>query len=352
MTTDRPAATLASKTAAGARAAFTLIELLVVIVIIGIIIAIVLPALGGARKAARTVATKAMLTDISNAASAFQNDNKRAPGYFSAREMGSTENAARGLSGMQNAMLDLAGAPSGTVAIGPTAASTLDIDPDLMGIPGQDGGGKAYWLPEKKLFKPQNTIGQQVGLPEHQNLPSVIDHFGNPILAWSKDDTAVGQITSAAQFAAAASPTGNNQPSRFYWNVNAAFLQATALGTRSTNQATGSLLGTNTNASQNLMGILGSPSYPYTSPAGLVIAASAARAPFIVHSAGADNLYMGNSDRGAKQFAGGIIDYRLNIVPDPNQVRSATNQYTDKEGKPTNIDIMALFDDVFAYGGN
>lgn len=360
MTTQRAAQTMATKAGAGTRAAFTLIELLVVIVIIGIIIAIVLPALGGVRRAARSAATKVMLTDITNAASTFQNDQKRAPGYFTAREMGSAENQTRGFSNMQNVMLDLAGAPivqSGGISVGPMndPLRQIQIDPDLIGVPGQDGGSKAYWLPEKKFFKAQDSSGQQIGVGEHTTLPSVVDHFGNPLLAWTIDDTAAGKIITAAQFGALTSPAAaNGQASRFYWASNAAFLTATALGPRSTDQTQGSLLANTNNAiaSENLMGMLGNPSYPYVDSAGIVQAAASARAPLTVQSAGADGFYLGVKDRGAKQFAGGFADYRVNIVPTPGQARSASNQYTDKDGKPSNIDVLALFDDIFAHGGN
>jgi hypothetical protein len=48
----------------------------------------------------------------------------------------------------------------------------------------------------------------------------------------------------------------------------------------------------------------------------------------------------------------GFIDYRMNFVPDPTQQQSATNQYQDANGRPTNFDILGPFDDLFSTAGN
>jgi prepilin-type N-terminal cleavage/methylation domain-containing protein len=355
MTTERASGSLARRTGA-ARSAFTLIELLVVIIIIGIIISIVLPALSGARRAARTVATRAMLTDITNAASSFGNDHQgKMPGYFNAREMGHADNATRGFPEMTNAMLDLAGMPgTGATNIGPTNANTLGVDPSLFGV-ADPNGGKQYWVPDGKFLALQNETGQQVAAPENLLLPSVVDHFRNPILAWRADETLIGQITTVDQFAGVNAPTGSNAPSRFYWNSNAAFLQASSLGPRAADQTTLSMLRAGAPVQerrQSLAGILGHPSYPVKDGAGKPVnpgVPASARGPFVVHSAGADNVYFSIKDRGAKQFPNpaGPIDYLVNFFPP-----GTTTPYTDKDGKNTSIDIIEKFDDVLSVGGN
>ncbi|MEM6391554.1 MAG: DUF1559 domain-containing protein [Planctomycetota bacterium] len=67
--------------------AFTLIELLVVISIVALLIAILLPALGGARNAARSITCAAKLQQIGIAMTAYQTDHK---GYVGSPNGGGT----------------------------------------------------------------------------------------------------------------------------------------------------------------------------------------------------------------------------------------------------------------------
>src|SRR6185436_3496224 len=232
---------------ADARRGFTLIELLVVLIIIAVIISIVLPALGHVRKFARAGATKAEITKINNATMVFNNDNKRMPGYFTAREMASTANeTAQGLSAMQNVILDLAGFGAGTLQIGPVTGQELSIDPALIGAQ-QGANNKLYYAPEGKNFVAQTDTGQQVsGNPNHMTMPSLVDAFGNPYLAWVADDTAVGTIDTIDKFAKQRINSQNDKSAKFYWAPNACFLKATALGRRAYDQTSateGSLIG-------------------------------------------------------------------------------------------------------------
>jgi prepilin-type N-terminal cleavage/methylation domain-containing protein len=343
---------------ADARRGFTLIELLVVLIIIAVIISIVLPALGHVRKFARAGATKAEITKINNATMVFNNDNKRMPGYFTAREMASTANeTAQGLSAMQNVILDLAGFGAGTLQIGPVTGQELSIDPALIGAQ-QGANNKLYYAPEGKNFVAQTDTGQQVsGNPNHMTMPSLVDAFGNPYLAWVADDTAVGTIDTIDKFAKQRINSQNDKSAKFYWAPNACFLKATALGRRAYDQTSateGSLIGgapttPPTDIDKSIAGFLGNPSFPYKSSGAITNPAipASARAPFIVHSTGADGIFLGRKDRGAKQFGTTFIDYTANfLTPITNQT------YTDKDGKPTNIDLLEKFDDIIGGAGN
>jgi prepilin-type N-terminal cleavage/methylation domain-containing protein len=352
------------------RRAFTLIELMVVLLIIAVIIAIVLPALGGIRSKARATTTQQQLVGITTAAGVFFNDNRRQPGHFTARDMGHSDNALRGLSAMQNVMFDLAGGivaegnvpqpMTGDIQVGPgtAPAQMVWVRPDLLGT--ASAGSKSYYTPDAKHWVAQDSAGQMAGAPEHGQLPSVVDDFRNPILAWVQDETAVGQVTQATDFAKAQIANNNDRSARFYWQSNSAFLGATALGARATDQtgADGSIIGANgssapTNAAESLCGLLGSPAYPYRDPAGGSTAPAIPLAPrgaFMVHSAGPDGIFMGRKDRGAKQFdlaTAPYINYQINFVNKANgNETTAADIYTDKDGKREIIDIVKRFDDI------
>jgi prepilin-type N-terminal cleavage/methylation domain-containing protein len=344
------------------RRAFSLIELLVVILIIALVIAIAIPSLNGARNSARNAGTRALMTQITQAAAQFERDERRMPGYFDAREMGHAENADRGFTAMHNIMLDLAGGivTSGGVEVGPMASRLVRVDPKLIGATGN--GGKMYFVPDRKFFIEQNEQGQlETSVDAHRQLPSVIDSFGGPLMVWVMNEMATGPVTLPEHFARLATPTGNNvQQPRFSWNSNAGFLRATGAGRRSidqTNPETGSLLGPGASAQdreRSMLGVLGHPSFPYRATGSNMPPSVPAqgRGSIVVHSAGSDGVFFGRRDRGARQFAGGFIDYRLNFAPDPQSAVGGTNVYTDKDGKPTNIDVTAKFDDALVVGGN
>src|SRR5581483_7055244 len=110
---------------------------------------------------------------------------------------------------------------------------------------------------------------------------------------------------------------------RFYWNSNAAFLKSTNLGRTGKSQTdpnSGSMLSTSNQAEnvQSMVGALGSPSYPYRDPSNPntpPVVASSPRAPFMIQSAGADGVFFGLKDRGARQFMNEtFIDYKYNFV--------------------------------------
>jgi prepilin-type N-terminal cleavage/methylation domain-containing protein len=341
------------------RPGFSLIELLVVILIIAVVIAIVVPALGGARNIARKQETNNLITTLQQASVQYQLDNRRAPGYFTAAEMGSQENGTRGFSGMQNALLDLAGGivtgtPPGSFDVGPisTPARQVRVDPTLIGA--KVGRNKNYFVPTAKFFKKQDGIeggSRNSSVAEHGSIPELVDSWGMPILYWQLDTAALGTVATVNDFARVDSGAANAPTvSRFYWNNNAAFLGHNQVGFKRADQAAQSLLGSAAGADRaiSLAGILGSPGSPgpYTTATAIdAILPTGARGGFVIHAAGLDGIYTGRSERGGALAAGGPLHYGLNF-------RGAGNTpHTDASGKQISIDLATEFDDLIV-GGN
>ncbi len=357
MAKSAPSSLERSNRSCAARGGFSLVELLVVILIIAVVIAIVVPALGGARNIARKQETSNLITTLQQASVQFQLDNRRAPGYFTAAEMGSQENGNRGFSGMQNAMLDLAGGvvtgtPAGSLDVGPQSARQVRVDPTLIGA--KVGRNKNYFVPTAKFFKKQD--GSEGGsrtssVAGHTEIPELVDSWGMPIMYWQLDTAALGTIAGPNDFARLDSGAANAPTvSRFYWNSNRAFLGNNAVGFRRLDQAAQSLLGegAGTDRSISLAGILGSPGSPgpYTAATEVdAILPTGARGSFVIHSAGLDGIYTGRSERGGALAAGGPLHYGLNF-------RAADNTpHTDGSGKRISIDLANEFDDIIV-GGN
>ena len=332
------------------RRAFSLIELLVVMVVIAIIVGILLPTLGGARNTAKAAAAKAQLTELGNAAQQYISDKGRPPGLFSPRVMGDPANEGRGFTAMQNVMLDLAGgivSASGTniVEVGPTTTETVFVDLTLIGTR-EAGGG--YYTPDEARFVAQlgEGAGLLVGDGEHQQLPSVIDPFGTPVLAWSRDRTAIQPIAAQADFVQLNS--GGTTPARYYWASNAGLLKTGALGKRGKAAlftATGqehSLMGQGSaSLLNNLTVLLGSPTVP-GSAANLP---SNARADLLFQSAGIDALYMGSRDVGGR---GGQVQFWQNFYADAG----GSQRLVDGDGRVETIDVLSRFDDLIETAGN
>jgi prepilin-type N-terminal cleavage/methylation domain-containing protein len=344
------------------RAGFSLIELLVVIFIIAIVIAIVVPALGAARNTAKKQETANLISTLQQAAVQFQLDKRRAPGYFTAAEMGSNENGTqRGMSGMQNAMLDLAGGivsgtPAGSVQVGPLSAVArqISVDPTLIGAK-LGSGSKAYFAPAAKFFKKQDGIEggtRSNSAAAHAALPELVDSWGMPILYWQLDTAALGQVTQTDEFARDSSGASNAPTiARFYWNSNRAILESSTAGFKRVDQNAQSLLGgsaTDVQRSSTLTGILGSPGSPgaYTAATALAnILPTAGRGSFVIHAAGSDGVYLGRSERGGTLVVGGALPYGLNFRKPDN------TPHTDSSGKQISIDLGGEFDDTI-LGGN
>jgi type II secretory pathway pseudopilin PulG len=355
--------------------AFTIVELLIVILIITVVVSIVLPALASVRTTVRKASTRATMSDLSHACDQFKLDQRKQPGYFSAKDMGSTENQTRGFTAMQNILLDLAGgivsatdlAPVGVwpqsdpnyrYQVGPLAASAVYVVPNRIGV---STNSKIYYTPPKQNFVLQD--GQAggtkmvTGNPNHNAIPDLIDSFGNPILAWVEDESAIGSITSVPEFAR---PDSTN-PAHFYWASNAAFLTSSNLGKLARDQnlgpgATtwpsnidlstpidGSLLGRADQAGA-LSAVLGNPSYPSpfnpTDPNSIrAIFPTASRGKVVFHSAGPDGYFFRVREKGFKQ---------QQAANGPNAF-----EYWHAFSDPsTPSDVTKGFDDVLVSSGN
>jgi prepilin-type N-terminal cleavage/methylation domain-containing protein len=328
---------------------FSLIELLTVMVIIALVVAIVIPTLGRARDSARSTSTQSFVQRFVQAAEQFQQDHRRMPGYFTVREMGAAQNINRGLSAVQNMLLDLSGgvvtsnpAPPGTVSgVGPldNPQTHIRVAPDMIGVP--SASNKAYFTPSAKNMALLSQPDQRVSIDEHARLPELVDDYGMPLIAWVQDDAGQASVRRPEDFAAEDSRT----PSRFYWASNAAILRAPATGRLKVNMSTQSLLGAtgtapSTNTMRSLRGLLGNPAYPVdVNPAVDQILPSTARGPLVVMSTGRNGVFLGIEERGAKAAAG-PLDYGLNFKSRAGNVLNPR------------VDILAEFDDIVVAGGN
>lgn len=363
------------------RRAFSLVELLTVIFIVVLVIAIVLPALGGARDAAKKATTSQQLTELLNSVSTFQQDSRRLPGYFSAREMGSSENMNnQGFTSMENMMLDLLGQEAvaktkpakWTVGTNPASGDTIQVGPVAdtnkvyVNLSLLSTDKKAYYNPPAKQFVAQysdGTVIKQFGAAGNtakegdNQMPDLVDAFGNPILAWVQDDTAsLRPVDAVEQFASDYDQTASNKPvARFWWAQNAGFLKATSTGKNGVNQKTDSLLGESASVNdraKTLMALLGNPNTPVqgtaTGPTADLLAGGP-KGRVLVQSAGKDGVFLKNdgkqSGRGSLT-AGGPLVYGLGL----KDVAGKPN--LDSEGKTAVFDIISGFDDLTVAGGN
>jgi type II secretory pathway pseudopilin PulG len=332
------------------RPAFTLIELLTVMFIVIIIVAIVVPALSGARTSARSVSTRALMTNLMQSVEQFRQDNRRLPGYFTQRQMGSVQNGSRGMSAMQNMMLELAGGvvpgtsrPADAIDVGPINSGNppamVTVSPSL--IAAAVAGRKVYYTPPAKYWVALTDANQRAGDdPNHATLPDLVDDFGTPILAWVSDEAGVSGVTQVSDFAAQDSRT----PSRFYLPANAAFLRATAVGKLRRDINAQSLIGGSvspSDAAASLMGMLGNPASPVSTTDNVQnILAAAPRGSVVLHSGGPNGVYLGRDERGGKNSMAGVLHYGLNF-------KSANNDLL-----PQRTDVLNDFDDVLVPSSN
>jgi type II secretory pathway pseudopilin PulG len=323
--------------------------------VIAIVIAIIVPTLGGARNTAKAAATQAQLTEIGSAAQQYYTDTTRQPGYFTARQMGDMDNETRGFTGMQNVMLDLAGgfATTGSVAgnvvsVGPISGEEVDIDLTLIGT--QEAGG-GYYTPDDKRFLAQEGTGDGVlaGIAEHTRLPSVVDTFGTPILAWQQDN-AIQPIATVADFVQD-TYTGD-VTSRYYLASNAGLLgtgkrgKSAALSTAAPT-AEHSTLGRGVMDDkrwEHLMILLGSPTVPNEIDPTLP---SATRGKLVFHSGGIDAIYMGTKDKGGRASE---LEFWQSFYTD--EAGGQPNRLVDRDGKVESIDLLDQFDDMIESVGN
>jgi len=299
-----------SKFGRALRRGFSLIEMLVVLLILTVVISIVVPALRHFRNVARKSATTELMVSLGTAVSQFKLSQGRLPGYFTPVQMGEADNP---LAALDNMLFDLAGGISTettstitdpcnsalnyVVEVGPTSApKKVKIDTGRIGS--AEGGARGnvnrgYFRPDPKYFKRQCAVGQRAptGLPNEYNvLPSLVDAWGTPVLAWVSDDVPPGfELTSATSATRA----------RFYLASNSCFTNASKLGTLQQDQtdvSQGSLLSTLGGADRpaiSVEGVVGNPAF-----------SGEARGPVVFHSAGANGIYIGRNERGGKAFTG------------------------------------------------
>jgi prepilin-type N-terminal cleavage/methylation domain-containing protein len=301
------------------RRAFSLVEMLTVIGILVIVMSIIIPAMNSARKTAKMTDTRSTLASLQNAVTSFNTENRRDPGYFSPKQMGSAANAANtgGWTAMDNIMLDLQGgvvAPNSTVGVnmGPGTAGQVRVDLAGFGATHQGQSGaiiKNYFVADAKKMVQQKEAGQRFGTgaggtagggDKDNILPSLVDAFGQPILAWQQDNP------NAPMFVDMASPPANSQSlgAQFYWNQNAGFLNSAVihLGRSGENQAYvpgGSLLASDNSQQRikdTMTALLGNPSAANTTVTPVV--PTAPRGPIVFHSAGPDGVFVGKGDKG------------------------------------------------------
>ncbi len=346
----------------GTRRGFSLIELLITMAVIAIVIAIIVPTLGGARNTAKAAATQSQLTEIGNAAQQYYTDKQRLPGYFSAREMGDSENEMRGFTAMQNVMLDLAGGfptPTGGgtglgtadnfLEVGPTSSQTVEIDPQLIGTR-EAGGG--YYTPDENKFRPQDASGAgeiAASVDDHEALPAVVDSFGTPILAWQKDRTAIQPIMEPEDFAQPTSGAADMPSARYYLASNAGLLNTSKLGKRGKSVALvsgreHSIIGDDVmddDRINRLMVLLGSPTVPNKDNP---LLPSGTRGDLVFHSGGINALYMGSEERGGRTG----VEFRQSFYSGD----SGTTRLTDSNDKVISRDLLEEFDDMIESVGN
>ena len=292
---------------------FTLTELLVVITIIIVMISILVPAIGGARNAAKRSSSQALMSSINSAVAQFRAAERRLPGYFSAKQLGNsrnitismTEGNTIGLSAMENALLDLAGGvhddqtasppyPSDgtedliTVGVGPADEFRVIVQRSAIG--GTESPGYLD-LPEGFVDMGELNDGRAGSNRNLKLMPRLVDAWGSPILMWSRDEYA-GNSPLVAGYES----DDPDDAAMFYWASNSAMVNGRRLGDSKKNQYDESALSSRATSEEklklSLAAIVGHPAFPDPESINGEPLPAQPRGDVILHSAGQDSIYL------------------------------------------------------------
>ena len=295
---------------------FTLFELLTVLAILSILLGLTIPVLGRARKTAKVVANQTLMREVAVGTQQFRLDNaEQSASYFTAKQLGSSENVLRGFSPMQSILLNLMGgvAASDSLAasnsvltfVGPTSVGSISVNPTKLAAGESSlrpGKGAYLTIPGnnlKTLYSgdaddyPPGGGNQLVASPmgtaydNHSKVPELIDAFGTPILAWIEDERIRPEDSTALY---AAQNSDGETTARFYYASNSMYLNSQK------NYKSWLASATTPNPDQRLavLGMVtGSPAFAQsaTQLAGFNMP-RASRSGIILHSAGPDGVWV------------------------------------------------------------
>ena len=248
----------------------------------------------------------------------FRAAEQRLPGYFTVKDMGNEDNVGatlpRGLTYMENALLDLGGGLYDDQSASADDPSDPNKPPDLIevGIGPDQGtqqiivqrsaigrtGGPGYLdIPEGFVNMGSNLSGSRMSSFESMLwMPHLVDAWGMPILMWPRDEFAGSSAPMAER-------DSDARRARFYWAGNAGFTMASAVGRDAPkSQITQSTLSDKTKGGiataeqliDSLAAVVGHPSFPdpTTLDAATGPEPAESRGDVVLHSAGTNGIFL------------------------------------------------------------